>query len=192
MSFQSSKIKKRVPPSMERSCWRYFSFFTFEKSSKIDFLIYSFLIFWHCNDISFKTIQSSFKNEKWILRNQSKMKDSKMKHKIKNEKIKKTIFEKPPFFCKPLGRQNYHAFFTDYCKCQPIMVQPTCNATNSTIAENSWGSKLENVLVNSTWHYLYHPCHIWQMSILNDSSNFWNFYFWKKHCCCGNGGGTYW
>ena len=29
------------------------------------------------------------------------------------------------------------------------------------------------------------------MSILNDSSNFWNFYFWKKHCCCGNGGGTY-
>ena len=71
------------------------------------------------------------------------------------------------------------------------MVQPTCNATNSTIAENSWGSKLENVLVNSTWHYLYHPCHIWQMSILNDSSNFWNFYFWKKHCCCGNGEGTY-
>ena len=85
---------------------------------------------------------------------------------------------------------NCHTSFSDYCKCQPIMVQSTCNATNSTIAENSWGSKLENVLVNSTWHYLYHPCHIWQMSILNDSSNFWNFYFWKKHCCCGNGGGT--
>ena len=84
---------------------------------------------------------------------------------------------------------NCHTSFSDYCKCQPIMVHPTCNTTNSTIAENSWGSKLENVLVNSTWHYLYHPCHIWQMSILNDSSNFWNFYFWKKHCCCGNGGG---
>ena len=86
---------------------------------------------------------------------------------------------------------NCHTSFSDYCKCQPIMVHPTCNTTNSTIAENSWGSKLENVLVNSTWHYLYHPCHIWQMSILNDSSNFWNFYFWKKHCCCGNGGGMY-
>ena len=84
---------------------------------------------------------------------------------------------------------NCNTSFSDYCNCQPIMVQPTCNATNSTIAENSWGSKLENVLVNSTWHHLYHPCHIWQMSILNDSSNFWNFYFWKKHCCCGNGGG---
>ena len=86
---------------------------------------------------------------------------------------------------------NCHTSFSDYCKCQPIMVHPTCNTTNSTIAENSWGSKLENVLVNSTWHYLYHPCHIWQMSILNDSSNFWNFYFWKKHCCCGDGGGMY-
>ena len=90
-----------------------------------------------------------------------------------------------------IKKTNFHTFFSDYCKCQPIMVQPTCNANNSTIAENSWGSKLENVLVNSTWHYLYHPCHIWQMSILNDSSNFWNYYFWKKHCCCGNGGGTY-
>ena len=34
------------------------------------------------------------------------------------------------------------------------------------------------------------PCGLWRNAIVVDQANFWNFYYYSKFCCCGNGNGT--
>ena len=32
------------------------------------------------------------------------------------------------------------------------------------------------------------PCGVWRSSVLQEPGNFWNFYYYSKFCCCGQGG----
>ena len=34
------------------------------------------------------------------------------------------------------------------------------------------------------------PCGLWRSAIVKDPTNFWNFYYYSKYCCCGNHNGT--
>ena len=84
------------------------------------------------------------------------------------------------------------------CTCRPIRIAPenfTCqsdHSLNQTLMPVRKPLEIiqYNTSIGNLSYIQYHPCHIWQLAILEEPENYWNLFFWEKFCCCGKGTGN--